>query len=228
MTYSGSHFSATKFSENKIFIIHSSTTNLLYGTIVTINGNTIVTEIDTQLRDSFVSPPLLAITLSENKIVIFYTDSNSSYPLKGGICTINGTTINALTINNSISTYANTGKVFSAIALSENKIVIVHSYGNYSLLYRLLCTVNGFNITAGTETPLSTITYLNQMSATALSPNKIFIAYNNTNSYKINGIVDSYEGLIKATNSSQLITGIAKTSGIIGDTIDVYVPSALS
>lgn len=157
----GYAISAVALSENKVFIAYRYYYQRNYymcEVVCTIDGTTITKGIDTYRYHSnnISNYTISAVALSENKVFIAYGFNDSSnYYLIGIICTIDGTTITEEN-NTYLSTAENTNYCMSAVALTENKVFIAHSYGRYTELYGIACIIDGITITKGTDTKLYT------------------------------------------------------------------------
>lgn len=182
--YTGAHISAVLLSDNKVFIAHDySSSHYLYGVVCTIDDAVITVGTDTIINNSlsYAGNTISAVALSEDKVFIAHNGNTTSnaYHLYGIVCTINGTTITTGTDTEINTSVKYTGFKISAVALSENKIFIAHSYdGSHFYLYGMVCTVSGTTITVGTDTSISNSEYAGYViSATVLSDNKVFIAH---------------------------------------------------
>ena len=78
-----------------------------------------------------------------------------------------------------ITTGSNTGAAMSAIKLSENKVFIAHTGEDRKELYGVVCTIDGTTITVGTDTQISSESYITIINGVALLENKVFIAFLN-------------------------------------------------
>ena len=217
--------SAVALSDSKVFIAHSYRSYYyLYGMVCTISSTTITAGTDTQLSTQAYSgnASISAVALSDSKVFIAH-NRDSDYYLYGMVCTVSGTTITAGT-DTQLSTETYSGAVISAVALSDSKVFIAHSYGSYYYLNGMVCTVSGTTITAGSDTSLVTTSDAGfVISAVALSDSKVFIAHSyDADSYYLYAL--TAKSSIGTTTSADDISGVAKTSGAAGETIQVYVP----
>lgn len=181
-------------------------------------GNNITKGTDTQLNSNNYSgyPPLSAVTLSSNKVFVVSSYDNSK--LYGQVCTINNssiTTSSPTTLNSN----AGGGSYFNVVALSSNKVFIVHGSGSSDnhLLQGIVCTIDGTTITKGTDTTLSSVEQSGRFSnITILSSNKVFISYGNSTSYCLQGLVCSVNGTtISKGNITTLVSSINSATWII-------------
>ena len=194
-SYSGLIISVVALSSNKVFVVHEGGTNnnTLIGAVCTIEETTITKETGTTLilSTNLYKTSLSAVALSSEKIFITYNDGEDDL-LYGFVCTISGTTISKGK-NTKLSSKLASAHKLSAVALSSNKVFISHMYGSGDLfLSGLVCTIEGTNITKGTDTRLSSFSTIGDITSTvALSMDKIFITYGfNNNLYSMICTVD--------------------------------------
>lgn len=139
-----------------------------------------------------------AVKLDNNTVFIIHNNGSntSSYYLYGVVCKIQNNEIIVGTDTQLISNY---NRGISAVALSENKVLIAYSPAgsNYSYLRANICTIEGTNITVGNMSYLATeVGYDATVIAIAkLSENKVFVAYSrdNTNHY-LYGVIGTIDG----------------------------------
>ena len=203
-TNTGKKFSAVALNSSKVFIAHSYGSNYhLYGIVCTINGTTITVGTDTVLNTTNNTGKVIsAVKLDEGKVFIAHPQTTSYY-LMGTLCEVSNTSITVLK-SQSLLGYNNTGQSISVIALNKNKVFIAHSHNgtnsNVFVLYGIVCTISGTEITKGSDTQLSTITNGYSLSVIKLTENKVFIASALYSDYPLYGLVC-------------LISGTAITSG---------------
>ena len=227
--------SAVALSENKVFIAHGydgydegisvhgyDEGRFLHGVLCTIDEMLITVENCTQLSTNQLSGKTMsAIALSENKVFIAHSCTADKF-LSGMLCTINGDSINVIS-DVSLSAESNTGDFISAVLLSENKVLIVHSYGSDYHLCRTLCTVSETDISI--QIVMLNIDAGYAVSATKLNENQIFIAHcvNKTELYyMIECIIPEVRTF---SNLLKQFAGVAKTSGEAGQAIKVITPN---
>lgn len=226
-TGTGNMISAVVLSDSKVFIAHSYGSGyMLYGIVCNINGTTITKGTDTQISNVINSGSIIsAVKLNKNKVVITHSDG-SSFVLLITLVSINDTTLKK-EVNLDLGLKTNTGKVISAVALSENKVQITHGESN-NYLHSMLCDVNGTTITKGNDTQLSSTTNSGStISAVALNENKVFIGHSfGTNNYLYGMILGYLANLAKTiTSSTEKIGGVAVTSGQAGQMVGIKRPN---
>ena len=97
-----------------------------------------------------------AVKINSNKVFIAHTYGLEPYYLYGLVCTINGENITAGRDTQLSTRYG--GAEISTVLLSNNKVFIAYDYINTSVniqLYAMVCTIDGENITVGTDTEIS-------------------------------------------------------------------------
>lgn len=199
--YSENNISIINLDENKVFIAYATSmidtiSWRLRGMICTITDTDIIIETDIQLSNlTWSGEYKSAIKISENKIFIAHGGgSGEDNHLYGMICTIDGINITVET-DVELSNSAYSGSNIKAIALSENKILITHSYSNNYYLYGMVCTISGTTITTGTDKKLSSIGYGSYgVSLILLSDNRVFISHAYTSEYKLYGLICTISG----------------------------------
>lgn len=124
-----------------------------------------------------------AVALSDSKVFIAHSYSSSRY-LYATVCTISGNTITAGT-SVSLCNSTDAGKYAKAVALSDSKVFVAHSYNTNFQLYGIVCTISGTTITKGTDTVLSSLreSGATGTSAVALSDSKVVISHKDSNEY---------------------------------------------
>ena len=210
--------------QNKVFIAHSTGSyNALYITIVEINGIemtvTITTSFSLDVYSCNYAPS--CILLENNKVFIAHAYSNSYY-LYGTIVEINGTTVTHTTtqLNSKEKSCINAP---SCILLENNKVFIAHVYSGDKHLYETIVEINGTEMTHTTTQLNSDPNSCNHAPSCCLvDTNKVFIAHSYTSSSYLGGTIYFEE---KAIPYETTISGVAKQSGVGGDTIQVYVPN---
>ncbi len=224
--YAGNIISAIKVSENKVYIAHSYTSNLLlYSIIINVSGTSITKGMDTQLSNTVNSGKAIsAVKLKENKVIIAHS-SGSNLVLYISLVSINNT---VLTVERDLDLglSSNTGTIISAVALNESKVQIIHGNNNYYLC-AVLCNVNNTIITRENDVQLTPISYsLYVISAVALSENDVLISHSYSSTCDLYVAVLSYlANLVKTiTSSTEQINGIAITDGQAGEMVTTVRP----
>ncbi len=215
--HSSTGASAVKLNDNTVFIAHGIN-NYLYGMLCTISATDITVVTDIQLSTvSYSGWTISAVALSENKVFIAHSCDDFLDGCLGAIvCTINGTEITAGS-DTKLSTTSYTGGKMSAIALSENKVFIAHSYNSNNYLYAIVCNISGTTITKGTDTQLSSsVDSGYEISAIALSESKVFIAHrsNTTNCY-LYAIVCTISDKTITKGTDTLLSAVTSTAHTI-------------
>jgi hypothetical protein len=213
--------SAVALGSDKIVVSYSNEGNLLYyGTSIigTVSGSSISFGSPT-VFNSTLTFSISAVDLSSDKIVVSYRNfGNSSYGTSI-IGTVSGSSISfgSPTVFNSTSTFS----IF-AVALSSDKIVVSYrNDGNSSYGTSIIGTISGSSISFGSPTVFNSASAF-YISAVVLSSDKIVVSYRNDgNLGRGTFIVGEIEKLIIPTDTN--IFGLAKTGGVAGQIIDVYI-----
>jgi hypothetical protein len=207
---------------NKVFISYSSPdmNTATRIAIVQIDGTTVTTTI--AAAEWFPYTNSNCILLENNKVFIAYRDTWGSM-LCGGIAEINGTevttTITELCLDESNCMYTP-----SCVLLEDNKVLVVHSYGEEHYLYKTVVDINGTEMTATTTAINSTANICNNTtSCLSLDANNIFIAHVDGTDNKLSATIASEGTYAKPYETA--INGIAKTGGATGETVEVYIPN---
>lgn len=134
--------SAIAISDNKVFVVTASETNL-YSKIYTINENTIIAGTITILSGETITC-ISTTLLSNNRVFVSYVNNTNN--LNGIICTIDSNT-DIITVGNPnpiLGTVVNA----SSIAIADNSVfisLILNTSKCY--LYGIVCTIDGDKIT---------------------------------------------------------------------------------
>jgi hypothetical protein len=206
---------------NKVFISYSSPdmNTATRIAIVEIDGTTMTATIKDEW---FAYSNSNCILLEDNKVFIAYRDTWGNI-LCGGIAEIDGTevttTFTELCLDESNCMYTP-----SCVMLKDNKVLVVHSYGEEHYLYKTVVDINGTEMTATTTAINSTANICNNTaSCLSLDANNIFIAHVDGTDNKLSATIASEGTYAKPYETA--INGIAKTGGATGETVEVYVPA---
>jgi hypothetical protein len=212
-----SSISCVLLEHNKVYISHAyGSSYYLYGTLIEIDGTTInvlnTISIDSSGRAGESGSQ--CILLENNKVFIAYKYNSFST----AIVKIEGTTMTRYT--KSFSTI-NPYDPASCILLEDNKLFAV-CLDSTRYLYGAVIEINDTQINA-TFTQLNKILHsYDAPSCILLENNKVFIVSAFSN-YTLQGTIYTFDALVSSYDST--IDGVAKTSGIGGDTIEVYLPN---
>jgi hypothetical protein len=208
-SYAGDSISAVALSDSKVFIAHSYTESATYlnGIVCTISGTTITKGTDTSLSSGQWSGSNMdAVALSDSKVFIAHRDSKDYQRLSGMICTISGTTI-TVSSDTLLNSEQYSGMYCKVVKLSDSKVFITHSRGDYAYLWGVACTISGTTVTAGTDKQIDT-EYNSwsgkYKSVVALSDSKVFIVYQVTGGS--NAIVCTISGTTTTLGTKVLLS----------------------
>ena len=178
---SGNSISAVALSEDRVLLAcrNNNTDGYLYAMLLNIN-NTNITVVTTPLIGMYHNHSgdvVSVVKLSETKAMIVHSYDTDNY-LYGIVCNVSNTSITTGN-DTQLSDVKYSGAGISAVALTDSKVFIAHSYGANKYLYGMVCTISGTTITKGTDTQLSTEEKTGAgISAVTLTDSKVFIAHN--------------------------------------------------
>ena len=190
-TYTGYAVSAVQLDDNRVFIAHSYGSNYyLYGMIVSLDGTTINTGVDTALVSSVNAGAVISsIRLGNNKVLIShsYGTDKGFYAL---VIETEGMTIKTKGTDTVISTLANDGECISSCLLPSGKVFVAHTDYTYRELTSVIFTIDGLTITVGTHVSLATKDSSGAIISVALLENgNVFVAHSYNTNYYLYGIV---------------------------------------
>lgn len=207
--------SVIKLDNGKLFIAYLTYSDkyYLHSMICTITDTTTTIETNIELNtSSYTAKNLYAILLDKNKVFIAYTcgTSTTRRHIYGIVCTINESTISVGTATQ-LSGEEASGKVFSVTKLADNKGLIAFKCykSEQYLIYGIVCTINGSTISVGMATQLAIgniDTTINNVSATTLTENEAFIAYQDKEGDISIIIINANEQQITVNKSKSFIT----------------------
>lgn len=207
---------------NKVFIAHSYGTNYyVYGTIVEINGAT-MTPTAKALNSNYyaANKGYDCILLEDNKVLIVHGNGFNNQ-LTGTIVTIDeiNMTSTPTVLNTTNNSYLSDP---SCVLLEPNKVLILHHYVASGTVYGAMVTINGTTMTANVEFIINDTNLFASYHMGSLFVNGVVLTSHGS-SVK-NSYFSSYLLKSKAIPTTDVIKGIANTSGTSGETIEVYVP----
>lgn len=210
--YSAHRVSAVKLEGNKVYVLHSYASDYhLYGIVCTISGNTISIGTDTSIQSSNrQGATISAQALSGNEVFVAHSyGASSSATLYGMVSVISGTTFTH-SANTQLCSSARSGEVISVAILNKNLVFIAHSRNTDLHLYGMVVTVNGTNITLGTDTLITDVKYTGRvLTAITLDENTVFIAHGYDTNYYLYGVVCDISGTAITPNvDTQLNTTV--------------------
>ena len=109
-----------------------------------------------------------------------------------------------------------TGHTISAVALDSSRVFIAHSYGSNYDLYGVVCTINGTNITHGTDILLATSAgyETSTVSSGKINDNTVFVAHSFVTNYRLNALVCLISGTTIEIKAQRAINSTNQTGKI--------------
>ena len=189
---------------------------------------------------------LTPIKLYNNKILLLYKDNDNAYTPVAQMITINND--NTITVGSQIQISTTTILSMTAVQLTDNKVCLLYThtfYNNYACA--LILNVDNDTVTWDEDKNfIFTSRETKNLSAVLLQTGKILVGYLNpyiTTQAPVNTILltpdlendtvstniidytfDTTTSIMPLEFTNDSIAGIAKTSGNIGDTVEVYIP----
>lgn len=163
------------------------------------------TSVDTSVRQTdYAGYIISAVALDENSIFIAHS-RGSYYHLYGIVIKIDGANI-SFGNDTVIGGSTDSGKVISTCLLANGNVFIAHSYGANHHLYGVVVSIDGTEITVGSDTILNNNTTLtgDAISTCLLSNGNVFIAHKYGSSQYLYGIVCTISGttITKGTDTA--------------------------
>ena len=231
-----------KLNDSNFFLVYNDTNNSKgRAIIVNVSGNNISTKGDTMFLSNGRYAGVSVCTLAENKVFIMFITQTYSvcYGIIANISNFNTITFGDMTVIENSNDVRQFG--YNASALSSSKVVLAYSSGSTSetrkgliltalISGNIISPQNTFEFSSSdTESPfilqtqnniiiLSYVTYYN--GTTTRGRSRFLDCTLDTPS---TDIIDSVQTYARKTTISQF-NGIAKTKGVGGDQIKVYVP----
>jgi len=172
---SSSYISAVALTEDKVLVAYTDVGNSSFGTsiILSISGTTI-TAGTAVVFESASTLYCSAVALTEDKVLVAYTDVGNSSFGTSIILSISGTTITAGT---AVVFESASSSYISAVALTEDKVLVAYTdVGNSSFGTSIILSISGTTITAGTAVVFESASTA-YISAVALTADKVLVAY---------------------------------------------------
>jgi len=183
----GRVLSACKLSNDKIFIVHGSTTsesssNYIYGVVCSLSTDgTISPGTDTLISTNAYSGWSMSVcALSDTKVFIAYRRGSTKY-LNAQVCTISGTTVTLGTDTKIAEASTYCSNAISVEMLSSTSVCVVFSSGSNNYIGTQICTISGATITEG-DKYFSSDAGTNGgyfLSTAKLSSSKVFVTHGN-------------------------------------------------
>ena len=176
--------------DNKVFVKLPGTSNYAYGVVCSVSGLTITKGSSTQISNASSSDLYgSSATLDTNKAFMTYYKSGYLY---GVVCTITNTNI---TKGNELQLSTSGYENVNVNQIDKDRVFVPYNYGSDNV-YAIVCTVSGTTITKSVETNISikwTGSDYTPRSDT-LSKNKVIMAYQNSDTSKLNAKIFDISG----------------------------------
>lgn len=224
-------------SSDKVFITYGNTTYYrTYGMICTVLETTITKDSDTFLTQETKSTIGKAVLLDENKIFLLYIgEVNGESYFYGKVCMINEGEINK-GIGIQLSTQSKISANFSVEKIENNEIFVAYTVTSDDSrpLYGMTCKIEEEDIIPNSDICISRAKYAGSSPCVVTNNNSnVLITYcindkeATGHNYQLYGITLNYfSSFVKAIlEKTELINGIAKTSGRTGEIIKAYKPN---
>ena len=173
--------SACKLDNSRVLVAYCDGGNSSYGTAVILRFADGFTSVGTKtVFNSAVTAFISAVALTDSKVLVAYcSGATSAGSGTAVVLSISGTDI---TLNSSKVFCASNSDYFSAVALTDSKVLV--AYRNSTNGIAIVLTISGTTISAGTAKTFGSGTP-NNISAVALTDSKVLVAYcdNGNNAY---------------------------------------------
>jgi outer membrane murein-binding lipoprotein Lpp len=225
-----SFFTTSQLSDNKVLFVYSNPTNSFRGVaiILEISGTQIVASTPLTFETAANNVSYAAAKLSDDKVILTYK-SGFAVPFKARIISTLSPGSNDLVAGSAMTTAIAQADDFS------NKITVV-SPTNAVLLYTESGVNNYFKqaLDIATDSTItnsgnrSTIDYVLRIDAVKLSEGRSLIVYSEifaegSSTPIANAIIFGGEETVAPAVGNDPVFGVAKTGGIAGSMVDVYV-----
>lgn len=133
---------------------------------------------------------------------------------------LSGETTNQTSSDTVIINKSGYGYTISACKITENKVFIAHGNGKTasSILYGVICIIDGTTITKGTDTLLCATSYSGaKMSVVTLSETSVFIAHSYGSSYYLYGIVATIDGTAITAGTDTKLSDSLRSGEVISE-----------
>lgn len=214
-------------NKNKVFVAFSDDDIRLYGIVCSVSGVNISTGSRAIIEYSTKSGQCIsAVALNENTVLIAHSYS-IYYSLNAVVCKISGTNITVGT-DTQLSTVQYSGNTISATLLTNNSIIIMHSYGQNLYLNKMVITITDAVITVKTDVQLlneNNVAY--RLASVQAAQNKTFVIHSHQNGsdmYMYGFLIGYLSYIEPVTLPTDDIYGVAKDDAINGSMVDVYRP----
>lgn len=147
-----------------------------------------------------------AVALSNSKILLIMPmNTSNDSGLQCRFCTISGTQINYGTWHSLATNGTFSGRVFKAIALSENRVFVAVSYSSSYILYGLLCEISNDDVLFVRSIQLSTVgIQINTWFSVVPSPGGVRVLYGSSNRLYFSQVRFYGNGLFGSTGNQQI------------------------
>jgi hypothetical protein len=229
-----SYISAVALSENRVFVTYVSagTTGTRCGLVLLVSNMSISAGTVKQISTSTTSNAFCkAVKLTENKVLVACRGlAKATYGNAVVLTTDDGGT--TLTLGTTIAFTSATIAYISAVALSEDKALVVYQDGgssNYGTA--IVLTIDDTTITVGEGTAYD-FTSTTYSDVVAFSESSVLVVHNSGaglyTGLTIDGTTITVDGVgkyVKPATGRLHNVGVAATGGAEGETVDVYVVS---
>lgn len=204
--------SALVIDDTRVLLFYScmsnGTNSGFRGSLLTIDKTSISVSSTNRYSEN-KSPTHSATILPDGKVFLAY--ANSSGYLVARVLEVNGTTLNAGSETQLVTTDVATGSAegISVQALPNGNVFVAHSYSTNYYLYAMVCTISDTSITKGADKQLYTKAKTGLSISTCLLPNgNIFIAHSYDSNEYLYGTICTISGttVSKASGKSLATT----------------------
>jgi hypothetical protein len=222
-----STMSAVALSDSKVLAVYGDDGNSNYGTavVLTVNGTSVTVGTKKVFKSAAING-ISAVALANSKVLVTYCNSDGSIYGTAVVLTVNGSTVTVATAHAFSNAVTSSPKI---IALSENKALVAYRDGSqYGTA--VVLTVDGSTVSNGSSTIFNSgsTAYIDLV---AISSNSAFAVYDADGVSRYTSLVvdgttitcsDESGTFVKPATSALVPTGVAKTSGAEGETVEVY------
>ena len=214
------HISACKLDNNRVLVLYTDYGNFYYGTavVLTLNNSTVTVGSEFVFNNN-ATQCISGLALSDNKVLITYSDEGNSYCGTASLLSIEGSTIEEH--SKVVFNDTETGKI-TTVGLTNNSVLVTYRDSDAMDLMSTVLSINDSTINVGVEKQLAngssaTAYPYSYISSCALTDTKVLIIYQDyvNSKYSLKGLVVTIDNGIISYGVEHVLGNLSKSTNEI-------------